>query len=66
MNVFTARYHGSCEECCGPILPGQEVAYNVRDDLVHVECPPQFTALDVRPGESVCATCYLIHAGECA
>ena len=63
---FTAQYHGTCEECFGPVQPGQEVTYSFREDLVHVDCPPQFTALDIRPGEKACSGCFLVHAGECA
>jgi len=64
MSAFTAQYHGTCEECVGPILPGQEVAYDVRDDLVHVECPEP-AALKAARTERTCARCFLVHAGEC-
>jgi hypothetical protein len=60
---FTALYHGNCEACSGPIVPGQEAAYNLRDDLVHVECPPDLFELSAR--EMRCPSCFLVHAGEC-
>jgi hypothetical protein len=63
MSTFTAQYHGTCEECTGPIVPGQEAAYNARDDLVHLECPPP--ELELAPTERSCPRCFLVHAGEC-
>ncbi|HEY2086414.1 MAG TPA: hypothetical protein VGH54_10380 [Mycobacterium sp.] len=67
MNPFTAAYHGTCAECLEPIVPGQEVVYNLRDDLVHVDCPtPALTAADLAPGEKPCGRCWTVHAGLCA
>lgn len=66
MTAFVAEYHGTCEECTGPIVPGQEVSYDATDDLVHVECPDPLSAGGaLRPGEVVCPDCFLIHAGGC-
>lgn len=62
MAAFTAQYHGTCEECTGPITPGADVVYNVRDDLVHVECPDP-----LRQGliGTRCPRCFAVHPGEC-
>lgn len=64
MSGFRARYAGTCDDCGGPIIPGDRVGYNAAQELVHWVCPPEPPA--VRPGEVSCPVCFLIHpAGEC-
>lgn len=36
--VFPARYRGWCEACDNEIEPGEDVAYNSDDQLVHEWC----------------------------
>lgn len=37
--VFTASYHGRCNECGEEIAPGDSVQY-VDDELLHEDCNP--------------------------
>lgn len=60
--TFTALYHGTCNECLEPVVPGQEATYNLRDDLVHLECPEP---ADDRPKSPLCGRCFTYHFGEC-
>lgn len=67
MSTFIAQYFGTCDDCLGSVLPGQEVTYNVRDDLVHVECPDVRNDPTTPPAkaETLCPRCTSYHAGEC-
>ena len=61
---FTARYTTVCDDCRGLIQPGEEASFNVAQEVVHVVCPPGVD--DLRAGETVCTTCWLVHpAGAC-
>lgn len=50
---FPGRYAGTCDDCGGPIVPGDRVGYNAAQELVHWDCPPEPPA--VRPGEVACS-----------
>jgi len=57
--MVTAQYHGQCDECERPIIPGQEI--RAEDDAwVHVDCGARTATV-----ECVCERCYLVHAGQC-
>lgn len=68
---FLARYPGECAAGCGDrIGVGDKVVY-VDDQLVHADCaergaPPPLPPLPFA-GRIVaaCASCHLVHAGEC-
>lgn len=67
MSAFIASYFGECSDCWDSIQPGQEVVYNVRDDLVHVDCPvhPATKADAAALAKPRCPVCGLNHPGEC-
>lgn len=52
--TFTADYPGECS-ACGQQVKGTEVTFGAFDELVHVSCPPDPTAL-VR---DTCPHCFL-------
>ena len=51
---FSAKYHGLCPACSGPIVPGQKVEF-VDDELQHVTCARPMT---------VCPVCHLTRPCE--
>lgn len=55
---LVAEYHGTCEECEDPIIPGQRIQ-SVDDEWQHVDC-------NARPArvECVCEKCFLVHAPQ--
>lgn len=57
--VFEAKYPGRCGECDRSISEGDDVTFE-DDELIHAKCE----GLHSVP-ETVCATCWLVHAGEC-
>lgn len=58
-----AAFHSVCEECEGEINVGDMIEER-SGAWVHAECPePEGFA--VRPGETICPDCFMIHAGEC-
>lgn len=62
---FQARYPGRCGSCEERIHVGDSVQYE-DDELVHADCPtPAVNQFTVGPRESLCASCFTIHAGEC-
>lgn len=61
---FTAKYGGRCAALCGePIEEGQLVHY-VGEYLEHVDCDGDVGTPE-RPQGPPCASCWMIHAGEC-
>lgn len=53
-STFTARYHGTCQDCLEDIEPGEEII-SVPDGFQHVDCQP------TREGRAVktCPECWL-------
>lgn len=52
MSTFVAQYHGACDRC-GHDVKDTEVFYDMKNDLVHVECPA-----DEAP-RPICQRCFL-------
>lgn len=42
---FEAKYRGTCPACENGIAVGDEVTFAAFDEVVHVTCPPDPTAL---------------------
>ena len=71
---FIAKFSGTCSDCAEEIKVGDFIE---RDDSPvttyhHVECPDPFPEepdlddpLSVKPGETLCPSCFLVHKGEC-
>lgn len=67
---FMAGFPGVCA-CCDERFPkGTSVTYNAAGELVRVECPYAESDMPT-PAErqearaKMCASCFLVHAGEC-
>jgi len=56
---FEAKYHSTCAESGDAILPGQ-IVESVGNGYRHVVCPDD-EALSVRPGETPCTDCFMLH-----
>jgi hypothetical protein len=52
-----AQFHGRCNECEQPIIPGQQI-HTVDDEWLHVSCG----SLAVKV-ICTCETCMAVHAG---
>lgn len=59
--TLMARYSSICSECGGRWQPGDLI----RSDggvLRHAHCPDDYDQMvGLRPGETVCTTCWLVH-----
>lgn len=60
---FRAQYRGQCADC-GQELRGDEVTYDLHDELVHVRCPGRPDDVSMGDG-TLCEKCFCYHAGEC-
>ena len=71
MTPIPARYAGTCSACGGRWQPGDLIRGQVDAPgqsgyWVHAACPDDPADTDLKPGETVCARCWLVHpAGEC-
>jgi len=56
--AFAAKFKSSCGECDGRIKPGDQVEYNLVNELVHTFCPegPEVAPVS-RKG--LCPECHL-------
>lgn len=64
MTTFIAKYAaGACSDCSGQISPGEEIARNLDQDYVHVDCPE--TGLDRLAGKPVCLSCWMVGPCDC-
>lgn len=59
MNAFTAKYAGICNDCGGPIVPGEMVQYNDENKVAHNGC-----ASRERDGVT-CPKCFMQKPCEC-
>ncbi len=59
--AFQAKYPGWCPNCDDRIAEGDEVRHSGAGELMHNLCVDDSEVRDV----TACATCHLIHAGEC-
>ena len=67
-----ARWSGQCPECGERWQPGDLirpviVGYEHVQRWVHAVCPDALDPSVLRPGETVCTDCWLVHpkGGEC-
>lgn len=70
MITVEAHYAGVCPECGERWKPGDLICAGQTPGVAarwqHASCPPPTHALALKPGESVCTTCWLVHPeGEC-
>lgn len=59
MNAFTAKYHGVCADCDGPVVPGELIQYNDDKQVVHNSCTTR-----ERDGVT-CPKCFMQKPCEC-
>ena len=55
----TARFAGTCPECEQGWQPGEQIRIGADQVWQHAVCPDDTDDLSLRPGESVCTTCWL-------
>ena len=60
---FEAKYHSTCADCCGPILPGEQIE-SVGNGYRHVSCPDDPVA-SLRATERVCPDCLMVRPCPC-
>jgi len=69
--TFPAKYPGECAAGCGDRIGVDDEVTYVDDQLVHADCakhgaPPPLPGLSpVGRFLAPCASCHLVHAGEC-
>lgn len=62
---FRAKFDGVCAaDCDSRIHPGDLVRYE-DDRLVHAECAPKPSRLELGPREVVCGVCWLVKPCRC-
>jgi hypothetical protein len=61
---FEAKYHSTCSECEGAVLPGQLIV-SVGNGYRHAVCSDD-PSVSLLPGEKACTACFLVHPdGAC-
>jgi hypothetical protein len=66
---WEARWPGECSACGGKFNAGTQIRMTGPGQFAHVTCPEMadipLTVVDLRPGETICGRCHLVHRGEC-
>jgi hypothetical protein len=63
--AFTALYEGRCDDCLEAIRPGDRIVRKP-GGYAHEVCDVTPGDFELKPGETVCGTCFLIHPeGKC-
>lgn len=64
--TLMARYSGVCPECGERWQPGEYIRADEDKQWKHVHCPDVTDDLSLRPNETVCTDCWLVHPeGAC-
>lgn len=63
--AFQAKYQGRCDDCREPIERGEWIEQKPSGAYVHEVCPEAPDVLDLRPGEVVCSSCFMIKPCPC-
>lgn len=64
--TFEAKYDGTCTDCGGHISIGTPIESDPRGKGYKHETCPDDPAVSLRPNETVCEECFLVHpAGVC-
>ena len=64
--TLMARWSGTCPECGGRWQPGDFIRADEDQAWKHAVCPDNLGDFDLKPTETVCQACWLVHPeGAC-